>query len=229
MNKFRSLAVPLFLACMAAGLSGCGASVAPVPGPAKDMVAVGNAAYDRGDYTAACRDLSEAGISAGAHTLVRAGDACIKSGRQRAIDAYQAAASADPGDAAAMEGLGMTAYADGDLDRARQMLEAAAKAGGKNPRAALALGNIALVSGQCDKALAAYQEALHRDLTFAVAKQHLEAARVLCGSRREPATTPVRKSSSQSGGEHAPGVSSGAGSARDAGKTKTKVIDLNDI
>ena len=231
---FRTVAVFFFLVCLAAGLSGCSMlKFSSSQEPAKDVVATGNAAYDRKDFAAACRDLSQAGPSAGAAVLTRAGDACFRDGRQKALAAYQAAAKASPDDAAALEGLGMAALADGDVAQARSMLEAATKAGGKDPRAALALGDASLLSGRCDQALAAYQEAVRRDASSG-AKSRLEAARLVCGTRRGAAgaSAPAQvRSAPHSGSDLSPAPAPAGGPAKEPGKAKAapKVIDLNDI
>jgi tetratricopeptide (TPR) repeat protein len=236
---FRTLAAFFPLVCLAAGLSGCSMMhFSSSPEPAKDVVATGNAAYDRKDYAAACRDLSQAGPSAGAAVLTRAGDACFRDGRQKALAAFQAAAKASPDDAAALEGLGLAALADGDVSQARSMLEAAAKAGGKDPRAALALGDASLLSGQCDQALAAYREAVRRDASLGAAKSRLEAARLVCGARRTSSAAPAStsapaatRSAPRTGSDLSPAPAPASGSAKEPGKAKAapKVIDLNDI
>ncbi|EFL52452.1 conserved hypothetical protein [Solidesulfovibrio fructosivorans JJ]] len=232
--KFRTLVAPVLLGCLAGGLSGCGALKMSSSEPAKDLVASGNAAYDRKDYAAACRDLSQAGATAGAVGLSRAGDACLRDGRRKAVAAYEAAASAAPGDAAALEGLGMAALSDGDIARARDMLKAAAKAGGKDPRAALALGDAELLSGQCEAALAAYREALSREASFAPAKSRLQSVRLVCGARKAsaPAAAPAAsRSAAPAPSDLSPASGTSAGSAKEPGKAKAapKVIDLNDI
>lgn len=233
--KFRTLVAPVLFVCLAGGLSGCGVlKMSSSSEPAKDLVASGNAAYDHKDYAAACRDLSQAGAAAGPTGLSRAGDACLRDGRRKAVAAYEAAAAAAPGDASAMEGLGMAALADGDLARARDMLQAAAKAGGKDPRAALALGDAELLSGQCDKALAAYREALAREASFAPAKSRLQSVRLVCGARKAPAAVAAPAASRPAAPpstDLSPASGSSAAPARDSGKAKAapKVIDLNDI
>lgn len=231
--KIRKVVGPVALVGLLAVLPGCGMMKMSASEPTgQDAIAAGNAAYDRKDYAVACRELSKAGTSAGAETLTRAGAACAEDGRRKAGQAYMAALGANGGYAPALEGAGMEALAAGDLRRATDMLEAAARAGGRDPRAAVALGDAWLLSGQCDKAQAAYQEARNRDGSFAQAGSRLDAARLVCGPRKAAAAV----------GNGAPGAFAPAGAAgptgtppaapaKDAGKPKTapKTIDLNDI
>ena len=229
----RNLAAPVILAALLASLQGCGAMKisSSEPGPA-DLVASGNAAYDQKDYARACQDLSKAGPEAGPDVLQRAGTACARDGLDKADRAFKAALAANANAAPALEGAGMTAFAVGDVSRARDMLEAAAKAGGKDPKAALILGEAYLLTGQCDKALAAYQEALRRDPASPV-KTLLEGARIVCGTRKQPAAPAVSNGSGASGysGSSLPaGASQPAAPKEPAkGKPAQKTIDLNDI
>ncbi len=239
---FRRLAAPVSLAVLLVGLYGCGAMKFTSSEPAAgDSLTAGNAAYDRKDYATACRELSKVGTGAGAETLARAGDACVRDGREKAERAFTTALSANAGYAPAMEGLGLLSLADGNVGRARDMLEAAAKAGGKDPRAALALGDALLLSGQCDKALAAYQQAVTRDLGGAAqARSRLEAARILCASRGKGATPAAAgapassRPERSSGSDLSPAVSAPASSGsgpKEPAKPKAapRTIDLNDI
>jgi Tfp pilus assembly protein PilF len=127
--------------------------------------------------------------------------------------------------------------AGGDAARARDMLEAAAKAGGKDPRAAVAQGDASLLLGQCDKAQAAYQEALRREAGNAQARSRLEAVRLVCGTKRAaPAASsaPAAASSPSYGGSNLsapsqPGAPAGAKDPAKPAKPAPKTIDLNDI
>ncbi|WP_300161127.1 tetratricopeptide repeat protein [Solidesulfovibrio sp.] len=239
---FRRLAAPVSLAVLLVGLYGCGALKFSSSEPsAGDSLTAGNAAYDRKDYATACRELSKVGTGAGAETLARAGDACVRDGREKAERAFTTALSANAGYAPAMEGLGQLSLADGNVGRARDMLEAAAKAGGKDPRAAVALGDALLLSGQCDKALAAYQQAVTRDSGGASqARSRLEAARILCAARGKAATPAAAgapassRPERSSGSDLSPAVSApaspGSGPKEPAKpKAAPRTIDLNDI
>jgi tetratricopeptide (TPR) repeat protein len=233
--KFRTVAGPVALALVLAGLPGCGIMKFSSSEPSgKDGVAAGNAAYDKKDYATACRELSKAGAAAGAETLTRAGTACARDGEMKARQAFTTALSANAGFAPAMEGLGLEAFAAGDVLRARDMLEAASRAGGTDPRAALALGDAYLLSGQCDRALAAYQEARKRDAAFAPAGARLDAVRLVCGARKPgPAGAngaPATLVPTAPAGPGPAAVSPPAG-GKEAGKPKAapKTIDLNDI
>ena len=236
--SLRNLAAPVALAALLACLPGCGSmKFSSSDEPAgKDAVAAGNAAFDQKDYARACRELSQAGAGAGAETLTRAGIACSKDGQDKAEQAFRAALAANPAYAPAMEGMGLTALAGGDATRARDLLDAAAKAGGRDARAAVALGDALLVTGQCDKAQAAYQEALRREAGSPQAKARLDAARMLCGSKKTAA--PAASSTPAGGGYTGSTLPSGtsqpaapASSKEPAkpAKPATKTIDLNDI
>ena len=239
--SIRRFAAPVALAALLAVLPGCGSmklsSSEPAADPAAGNAAAGNAAFEKKDYAAACRELSQAGPSAGAETLARGGTACAKDGQDKAEVAFRAALAASPTSAPAMEGLGMTLLAGGDAARARDMLEAAAKAGGKDPRAAVALGDAWLLTGQCDKAQAAYQEALRREAGNAQARSRLEGVRLVCGAKRAaPAASsaPAAASSPSYSGSNlsAPSQPSAPAGAKDPAKPAKpapKTIDLNDI
>ena len=109
---FRRLAAPVSLAVLLVGLYGCGAMKFTSSEPAAgDSLTAGNAAYDRKDYATACRELSKVGTGAGAETLARAGDACVRDGREKAERAFTTALSANAGYAPAMEGLGLLSLA----------------------------------------------------------------------------------------------------------------------
>lgn len=234
--NLRPLAAPAALAVLLS-LWGCAGPFATSKPAAEDPLAAGNAAFDQKDYARACQELSKAG--GGAETQYRAGLACARDGEAKAERAYKAALAADARYAAAMEALGLAAYASGDLSRAGTMLEAAAKAGGKDPRAALALGEVYLLSGRCEPALTAFQEALRRDPGYGPAQARLGAVRGLCGARK--AGAPAASAAPASSGHTAPsglsGTSGGlsgsapASGAKEApkGKPATKTIDLNDI
>ena len=236
---FRRLAAPVCLAVLLFGLPGCGSMKFSSSEPAGgDPLALGNAAYEKKDYATACRELSKVG-SAGPETLARAGDACVRDGREKGERAFTTALSANASYAPAMEGMGLIALSDGNVGRARDMLEAAAKAGGNDPRAAVALGDALLLSGQCDKALSAYQAAV-RGAGAGQAKARLDAARVLCAARGKGAAAPAATSapassraSGASGSDLSPSASpaSSAGSPKEPAKPKAapRTIDLNDI
>ncbi|WP_029460902.1 tetratricopeptide repeat protein [Solidesulfovibrio alcoholivorans] len=236
---FRRLATPVCLAVLLFGLPGCGSMKFSSSEPAGgDPLALGNAAYDRKDYAAACRELSKVG-SAGPETLARAGDACVRDGREKGERAFTTALSANASYAPAMEGMGLIALSDGNVGRARDMLEAAAKAGGNDPRAAVALGDALLLSGQCDKALTAYQTAV-RGGGAGQAKSRLDAARVLCAARGKGTASPAAtsapassRSAGATGSELSPSASPtpSAGSPKEPAKPKAapRTIDLNDI
>jgi len=231
---FRTLAAPVALVALLTSLWGCAGKTAPTEPVDQNPLAAGNAAFEQKDYARACQELSRAG--GGAATQAKAGTACARDGEAKANRAFTAALSADPRYAPALEGLGLTAFAAGDLSRARDMLESAAKAGGTDPRAALALGQVYLLTGQCSPALAAFQEALRRDPTQAGAKARLDVAKLLCGASRGG------QARAGSTAEHAaPGLSGApagattvtppAAGAKDApkGKPAARTIDLNDI
>ncbi|MHC1790098.1 tetratricopeptide repeat protein [Solidesulfovibrio sp.] len=233
---YRTLAAPIVLAALLAVLPGCGSMKFSSSDPAgQDPVAAGNAAFDQKDYARACRELSQAGSAAGAETLTRTGIACARDGLDKAEMSFKAALSANPSYAPAMEGMGQTALGLGDASRARDMLEAAAKAGGKDAKAAVALGDALLLSGQCDKAQAAYQEALRREAGFAQARSRLDAARMLCGTKKTAAPGAAALPASGSVGSTLPSGAAQPGapaSPKDPGKPAkpaTKTIDLNDI
>ena len=236
--SLRNLAAPVALAALLACLPGCGSmnfSSSNEP-TGKDAVTSGNAAFDQKDYARACRELSQAGAGAGAETLTRAGIACSKDGQDKAEQAFRAALAANPSYSPAMEGMGLTAFGNGDALRARDMLEAAAKAGGKDARASVALGDALLTTGQCDKAQAAYQEALRREAGNAQAKARLDATRMLCGVKRPTAASspPPAAGAGYSGSTLSPGASqpSAPASPKESGKPAkpaTRTIDLNDI
>ena len=182
---FRRLAAPVCLAVLLFGLPGCGSMKFSSSEPAGgDSLALGNAAYEKKDYATACRELSKV-VSAGPEILARAGDACVRDGREKGERAFTTALSANASYAPAMEGMGLIALSDGNVGRARDMLEAAAKAGGNDPRAAVALGDALLLSGQCDKALSAYQAAV-RGGGAGQAKSRLDAARLLLAKKADP-------------------------------------------
>jgi len=234
---FRSLAVPAALAALLASLWGCaGKSISTEP-TAQDPLAAGNAAFAQKDYAKACQELSRAG--GGAETQYKAGFSCARDGEAKAERAYKAALTADPKYAAALEGLGLSAFAASDLNQAKQLLEAGAKAGGKDAKAALALAQTSLLLGQCGPALAAFQEASRRDPGLLAARTGLEAARQLCGARKTAGAAPTASpthagSSSVSGTTGSSGGLSGsvpAAGTKEApkGKPATKTIDLNDI
>ncbi|MYL81602.1 tetratricopeptide repeat protein [Desulfovibrio aerotolerans] len=238
--SLRSFAAPVALATLIACLPGCGAMKFASSEPAgQDSVAAGNAAFDQKDYGRACQELSKAGAGAGAETLTRAGVACAKAGQDKAETSFKAALSANPAYAPAMEGLGQTALSLGDPARARDVLEAAAKAGGHDPRAAMALGDAWLLSGQCDKAQAAYQDALRRDGGLSQAKSRLEATRLLCGTKKASgasaatpasgATSPGYSGSTLPSGSTQPAAPASAKDPGKPAKPATKTIDLNDI
>jgi tetratricopeptide (TPR) repeat protein len=231
----RLLAAPAALAVLLS-LWGCANPFATSKPAAQDPLAAGNAAFEQKDYARACQELPQAGGNA--ETLYRAGFSCARDGEAKADRAYKAALAADARYAAALEALGLTAYAAGDLSRAGEMLEAGAKAGGKNPRAALVLGETYLLSGRCEPALAAFQEALRRDPGFVAAKARLEVAKSLCGGRKGAISGGGAAPAAVSGhsGASAPASSGGlsgtapAAGAKDAPKGKpAKTIDLNDI
>lgn len=237
---FRRLAAPVCLAVLLFGLPGCGSMKFSSSEPAGgDPLALGNAAYEKKDYATACRELSKVG-SAEPEILARAGEACVRDGREKGERAFTTALSANASYAPAMEGMGLIALSDGNVGRARDMLEAAAKAGGNDPRAAVALGDALLLSGQCDKALSAYQAAVRGGGAGQAAKSRLDAARVLCAARGKGAAAPAATSapassraSGASGSELSPSASpaSSAGSPKEPAKPKAapRTIDLNDI
>jgi len=236
--SLRTLAAPVALAALLACLPGCGAMKFSSSEPAgQDAVAAGNAAFERKDYAQACRELSKAGSSAGAEVLTRAGVACAKDGQDKAEISFKSALSANPSYAPAMEGMGRTALSLGDAARARDMLEAAQKAGGKDANAALALGDALLLTGQCDKAQAAYHEALRRDGGLTLAKSRLDAARLVCGAKKGAAAASPAASTSSPGytgstlpsGAAQPAAPAGAKESGKPAKPVTKTIDLNDI
>ena len=235
---FRTLAAPKALAALLASLTGCAFKFASSEPTGPEHATAGNAAFEQKNYATACQELSQAGPEAGAETLYRAGVACNKDGQNKAEKSLRAALSVKADYAPAMESLGLMAAAAGDTQKARELLEAAAKAGGKDPRAARALGEVYLLSGQCDKALAAFQEASRRDAGASQSKSRLEAARSLCAAHAT-AVTPAVRSMPQGGTPGGP-ASSGSGlptgtsqpaTPKDSGKTKAapKTIDLNDI
>lgn len=239
---YRTLAAPVALAALLAVLPGCGSMKFSSSDPAgQNPVAAGNAAFEQKDYARACRELSQAGSAAGAEALTRAGIACAKDGQDKAEMSFRAALSANPSYAPAMEGMGQTALGLGDASRARDVLEAAAKAGGKDAKAAMALGDALLLSGQCDKAQAAYQEALRREAGFAQARSRLDAARMLCGTKKTAAQGAAPAAAGSAGSAPAyTGSTLPSGTAqpsppaspKDPGKPAkpaTKTIDLNDI
>ena len=234
----RTLAAPVALAILIACLPGCGAMKFASSEPsAQDSLAAGNAAFEQKDYGRACRELSKAGSSAGPEILTKAGVACARDGQNKAETSFKAALSADQSYAPAMEGLGQTALNLGDAARARDLLEAATKAGGRDPRAAMALGDAWLLSGQCDKAQAAYQDALRRDAALTQAKARLDAARMLCGTRKgagasapsPAAATPGHSGSSPSSGSAQPAAPTSSKESGKPAKPATRTIDLNDI
>jgi tetratricopeptide (TPR) repeat protein len=232
---FRTLAAPLALAALLASLPGCAMKMfSSSESTGKDAVSAGNAAYEKKDYAKACQELSKA--DGGAETLARTGDACGKAGAAMAEKSFKAALSANAAYAPALEGIGMTAYGNGDLPRAKDALEAAAKAGGNDPRAAMVLGETYLLSGDCDKAQAAYQEALRRDPNFFQAKARLEASRLVCAGRGSatravPSALSAPSGATGASGSSTPSTTSPAGSPKEPGKAKVapKTIDLNDI
>lgn len=238
--SLRSFAAPVALAALIACLPGCGAMKFVSSEPAdQGSLAAGNAAFDQKDYGRACQELSKAGAGAGAETLTKAGVACAKAGQDKAETSFKAALSANPAYAPAMEGLGQTALSLGDPARARDLLEAATKAGGHDPRAAMALGDAWLLSGQCDKAQAAYQDALRRDGALTQAKNRLDAARMLCGTKKGAGSSaPSPAASAAPSGYSGSSLPSGnaqpaaPASSKESGKPAkpaAKTIDLNDI
>jgi tetratricopeptide (TPR) repeat protein len=237
--SLRNLAAPVALAALLACLPGCGSMKFASSEPAAaDPVVAGNAAFDQKDYARACRELSQAGAAAGAETLTRGGIACAKDGQDKAEQAFRAALAANPSYAPAMEGMGLTALAGGDATRARDLLDAAAKAGGRDARAAVALGDALLVTGQCDKAQAAYQEALRREAGSPQAKARLDATRMLCGVKKTAGAAAAGSSTPAAAGYTGSTLPAGASqpaapaSPKDPGKPAkpaTKTIDLNDI
>lgn len=232
----RTLAAPAALAVLlslwgCAGLSGT--SKQPTE---QDPLAAGNAAFEQKDYARACQQLSQAG-GGGAETLYRTGFACAQDGKAKAERAYKAALATDPKYAAALEALGLEAYAAGDLAQAGSLLETAAKVGGKNPRAALALGEIYLLSGRCEPAQASFQEAARRDPGLVAAKARLTVMKAFCGARKSVPHSASPAVSSGSAAGHATPASGGLSGAAPVAGTKespkakpaSKTIDLNDI
>jgi tetratricopeptide (TPR) repeat protein len=233
---FRTFAAPVALAALLVSLPGCSFKSSSSELTGQDSISAGNAAYEQKDYAKACAELSKAGAAAGAEALYRAGDACGRDGMAKAQGDFKAALAANSGYAPAMEGLGLAAYAAGDLSQARNMLEAAVKAGGKSPLAATALGDVYLLSGQCDKAQAAYQEALHRDPGFSQARVRQEASRLVCATKKTATPAAASRASGPSGasgysGSSVPPATSPAAGPKEPakGKPATKTIDLNDI
>jgi tetratricopeptide (TPR) repeat protein len=231
---FRTLAAPVALAALLASLWGCAGKTTSSEPVAPNPLAAGQAAFEQKDYAQACRELLRAG--GGAETQAKAGTGGAGAGRAKAQQAFTAALAADPRYAPALEGLGLTAFAAGDLARARDMLEAGAKAGGKNPQAALVLGQVYLLTGQCSPAGAAFQEALRRDPTLTAAKARLDMARLLCGASRgsQGGASPAASHAAPGLSAPAPSGLSGATPAAGAkeapkGKPAGKTIDLNDI
>ncbi len=230
--SLRTFGAAVALAALLGSLSGCAFKFGSSAPAAADPLAAGNAAFEQKNYVQACDELSKAG--GGAEVKYRAGLACAKVGQDRAEMNYKAALAADARFAPAMEGLGLTAYGAGDLSRARSMLEAGASAGGKDPQAALTLGQIYLLDGQCDRALAAFQEALRRDPGSAPARMRLGAATALCGNGRKAAPTMERAPTAGTPGGAGASPASGASPAaspKEPAKPKPapKTIDLNDI
>jgi len=231
---FRSLAAPAALAALLVSLWGCaGKSLSGKPA-GQDALTAGNAAFDQKDYATACEKLGQAG--GGAETQYKAGVSCARAGQAKAERAYKAALADNPQYAAAMEELGLAAFAASDMRQARDMLEAAAKAGGTNPQAALALGDASLLLGNCRAAVAAFQEALHRDPGLLTARARLDASRLLCGAHKiaGPAPTaspaPARTAvPSVSGAAPSGGVPAAGAKEAPKGKSAPKTIDLNDI
>lgn len=231
---FRSLAAPAALAALLVSLWGCaGKSLSGKPA-GQDALTAGNAAFDQKDYAAACEKLGQAG--GGAETQYKAGVSCARAGQAKAERAYKAALADNPQYAAAMEELGLAAFAASDMRQARDMLEAAAKAGGTNPQAALALGEASLLLGDCRTAVAAFQEALHRDPGLLTARARLDASRLLCGAHKVagPASTasptPARTAvPSVSGAAPSGGIPAAGAKEAPKGKPAPKTIDLNDI
>lgn len=232
---FRSLAAPAALAALLLSLWGCaGKSVSGEPA-GQDALTAGNAAFAQKDYATACRQLNAA--DGGAETRYKAGLACARDGQAKAERAYKAALTADPAYAAAMEQLGLAAFAASDLGQARDMLQAAAKAGGADPRAAMTLGESYLLLGNCRLAISAFQEALRRDPGLLTARARLDAARLLCGARK--ASSPAPAASQTPTRPAVPSVSGGSGPSAVAptagaksapkGEGVVKTIDLNDI
>lgn len=226
--NLRPLAAPAALAVLLS-LWGCAGSFSTSKPAAEDPLAAGNAAFAQNDFARACQELSKAGGSA--ETQYRAGLACARDGQAKAERAYKAALAADAHYAAAMEALGLAAYASGDLAQAGAMLEAGAKAGGKDPRASQTLGEIYLLSGRCEPALAAFHEALRRDPGYGPAKARLAAIKGFCAPRK--ATSQPSAASAPAGHATPTGLSGAAPSAgaKETPKAKpaTKTIDLNDI
>jgi tetratricopeptide (TPR) repeat protein len=231
---FRTLAAPVALVALLASLWGCAGKTAPSEPVEQNPLAAGNAAFDQKDYARACQELSRAG--GGAATQAKAGTACARDGEAKANRAFTAALSADPRYAPALEGLGLAAYAAGDLSRARDLLEASAKAGGTDPQAALVLGQVYLLTGQCSPALAAFQEAARRDPTQAGAKARLDVAKLLCGASRGgqssagPAASHAAPGLSGVPAGPTPGTAPAPGAKETPkGKPAARTIDLNDI
>jgi tetratricopeptide (TPR) repeat protein len=232
----RTLAAPAALAVLLS-LWGCAGTFGTSKPAGQDSLAAGNAAFEQKDYARACQELSKAG--GGAETLYRTGYACARDGEAKADRAYKAALAADAQYAAAMEALGLAAFAEGDLGRAGDLLEASAKAGGTSSQAALVLGETYLLSGRCEPALAAFQEALRREPGFVTAKARFDVARGLCGPRRGAQGSGAAPSGAagHGGGSGLSGTSGGmsgatpAAGAKEApkGKPASKTIDLNDI
>lgn len=229
---FRSFAAPVAVAALVTGLWGCSWKSAPTQPTGQDLLTAGNAALSQKDYDKACEELSKAG--GGAESQYQAGVACGRAGQAKAERAFKAALAADPKYAAAMEGLGLKAFADGDLGTAREMLEAGARAGGKDPQAALTLGQTYLLAGMCQPAVAAFQEALRRDPSLVAARARLDAAKILCGAGKASVAAPTHHSVSAPSGNAAstpsaaPNIPSREKESPKA-KTPTKTIDLNDI
>lgn len=232
---FRPLRTLVALAALCAVLPGCAMKSSPEGTQGADGIAAGNAAYERKDYATACEKLFQAGPKAGFATLTRAGDACAKNGSIKAQEAYQAALAANAAYAPALEGAGLTAYAAGDLSQAKELLTAAARAGGTDARAALALADATLLTGNCPKALSLLQAEARRNPGAGAVKVRLGAVRLLCTGARStaPATSPAASSPDLSQGAAGPAASTGMPPANPKepakGKSAPRTIDLNDI
>ena len=114
-----------------------------------------------------------------------------------------------------MEALGLLYFSIGEFGEARTWLEKAAAAGGKNAEAALCLGEILYLDGQCREALAAYEKAASLDPRLTAAARRIIVANRTCGKGKdakpagEPASAPAPSQAPE--------------------KPAPKVIDLNDI
>ncbi|EFL52472.1 TPR repeat-containing protein [Solidesulfovibrio fructosivorans JJ]] len=201
MDRFsvRGMSLVLALWFLAACFGGCArkalppAPVAPLPSAA-ERLAAGKKAFAAGKFQAALPDLAAAAGQAPdlAEAHFYLGLCAAKTGdAKRAATELSRAAAADAADPRPLEALGILQYEAGRRQAALASLDAAIGRGSKSAQVYYYRANLAMATGDCRHALAAYRRAMLLDPSFAAAGVEYQSARMACARAETPPKVPA--------------------------------------